>query len=225
MLHWHTLKQTEAARLRQIQYRAARVCTGALMFTNQSRLEVDLSWETIAERAKFLGLSIFHKIHLNLTRPLIKSCLPEINNNNTCASGTYKKLPFKSKKYSDSFFPKFSQLWSSLPKSQRELRDFTLFKKQLKGMFKPKKQKHFNLGNKLSNTLLCRLCVGRSFLKSHGFAINLSLTDKCISGDFDTVQNYFLNCFLFKTERLVLLAKINSIYPPPLFRQPFTKRS
>ena len=214
VLYWHTLKQTEAARLVQIQYRAARVCTGALMFTNQSRLEADLSWESIAERVKFLGLGIFHKIHLNLTRPLIKSCMPEINTNNTRASGSYKRLPFKSKKYSDSFFPKFSQLWSSLPKSLKEERDFILFKTQLKSNFKPKKQKHFNLGNKLPNTLLCRLRVGRSFLKSHGFAINLSLTDKCICGDLDTIENYFLNCFLFKTERLILLAKINLIYPP-----------
>ena len=63
VLYWHTLKQTEAARLVQIQYRAARVCSGTFMFTNQSRLEADLSWESVADRAKFLGLSIFHKIH------------------------------------------------------------------------------------------------------------------------------------------------------------------
>jgi hypothetical protein len=62
--------------------------------------------------------------------------------------------------------------------------------------------------------LLCRLRVGRSFLKSHGFAINLSQTDKCICGDVDSIQNYFLNCFIFNLERSVLLAKINNIYPP-----------
>ena len=80
-----------------------------------------------------------------------------------------------------------------------------------------RKKKLVNLGNKLSNTLLCRLRVGRSFLKSHGFAINLSLTEKCICGDFDTVQNYFLNCFLFNTERLVLFSK-NQSNISPLFK-------
>ena len=63
------------------------------------------------------------------------------------------------------------------------------------------------------NTLLCRLRVGRSFLKSHGFAINLSQTDKCICGDFDIILSFFLSCFLFKTEDKFFLAKINSIYP------------
>ena len=105
----------------------------------------------ILERARFLGLSIFHKIHLNLTRPLIKTCMPVLNTYNTRASGTYKKIPYKSKKYSDSFFPKFSQLWSALPKSLREERDFTLLKPSLKVYLSQKK--NLNLGNKLPNTL------------------------------------------------------------------------
>ena len=81
---------------------------------------------------------------------------------------------------------------------------------------KPKKQtkKHYTIGKKLPNTLLCRLRVGRSFFKSHGFAINLSQTDKCFCGDVDSIQNYFFNSFLFKTERLVLLSNVNNIYPP-----------
>ena len=77
-----------------------------------------------------------------------------------------------------------------------------------------KKLKHYNIGNKLPNTLLCRLRVGRSFLKSHGFAINLSHTDKCICGDSDTILSFFFSCFLFQAERKVLLDKINNIYPP-----------
>ena len=98
--------------------------------------------------------------------------------------------------------------------SLREERDFIWFKTQLKSIFKPNKQKHFNLGNKLPNTLLWQLRVGRSFLKSHGFAIHSSQSDKYICGDFDTVQNCFLKCFLFITERHILLCKINSVYPP-----------
>ena len=35
------------------------------------QLEGDLCWESVGDRAKFLGLSIFHKTHLNLARPII----------------------------------------------------------------------------------------------------------------------------------------------------------
>ena len=55
VIYWHTLKPSEAARIKQIHYRAAKICTGALHFSSQSKLEEDLSWETIDNRAKFLG--------------------------------------------------------------------------------------------------------------------------------------------------------------------------
>ena len=107
VLYWHTLKPTEAARIKQIQYKASKLCTGALHFTNQSRLEADLSWETIDDRAKLLGLCIFHKIHLLQTRPIIRRCMPEINANITRQSGTYKQFRYYSLKYKNSFFPFF----------------------------------------------------------------------------------------------------------------------
>ena len=48
VVYFHNLKVTEIARLNQIQYRAAKLCTGALHFTSQTKLEDDLGWETIA---------------------------------------------------------------------------------------------------------------------------------------------------------------------------------
>ena len=60
VLYWHSLKQTEAARIRQIQYRGARIVTGALPFTSQSKLESDIAWETTDNRARLLGITIFH---------------------------------------------------------------------------------------------------------------------------------------------------------------------
>ena len=84
----------------------------------------------------------------------------------------------------------FSSLWSKLTKSNRDERDILVFKDNLKLMYKPKKQKHFNYGDKWANTLLCRLRVGRSFLKSNGFQINLSNTDRCWCGEEDRT-NFF----------------------------------
>lgn len=190
VLYWQTLKPTEAARINQIQYKASKLCTGALHFTNQSRLEADLSWETIDDRAKLLGLCIFHKIHLLQTRPIIRRCMPELNTNITRQSGTYKQFRYYSLKYKNSFFPFFSVLWSKLKSSLRCERDINVFKTSLKETYKPKKQRHYFYGNKLSNSLLCRLRVGRSMLKSHGFAINLSCTDRCFCGEIDDIKHF-----------------------------------
>ena len=213
VLYWHSLKQTEAARIRQIQYRGARIVTGALPFSSQAKLESDIAWESTDNRAKFLGLTIFHKIHLGLTRPLIRTCMPSINTNNTRGAGCYVVPRNYSRNYKNSFFPLFSSFWSKLNKTIRNERDIYIFKEQLKLLFKPKRHKHFNYGNKLANTLLCRLRVGRSFLKSHGFQINLSHDDKCWCGEEDKTENFLLSCFLFQKERNEMLTKVQIIIP------------
>jgi hypothetical protein len=107
VLYWNNLKQTEAARIRQIQYRGAQIITGALPFTSQSKLESDLALETFDDRYKFLGLTIFHKIHLGLTRPLIQTCMPQINTNNTRGAGCYILPRFTRISYKNSFFSFF----------------------------------------------------------------------------------------------------------------------
>ena len=76
VVYFNSLKSAEISRLCQLQYRAAKLCTGALHLTSQASLEQDLAWETLADRSLFLGLSLFHKVHLNQTRPLIKKAMP-----------------------------------------------------------------------------------------------------------------------------------------------------
>ena len=88
-----------------------------------------------------------------------------------------------------------------------------VFKSLLKKTFKPKRHKHFSYGDKLSNSLLCRLRVGRSMLKSHGFAINLSSTDRCFCGEIDDIKHFFVFCFIWQEERQDLFLKLNQILP------------
>ena len=114
---------------------------------------------------------------------------------------------------SNSFFPKFAEIWSSLDKSTRSS-DILDFKSKIKSTLKPKRQKHYSSGNKYANSLHCRLRVGRSFLNSHGFAINLTTTDKCsFCNKAETVKHYFFSCSKFKDEQNTLFASILQIFP------------
>ena len=56
------LKQTDIARLENVQYRAAKIVCGALHFTNKDKLNSELGWESIIERGDILGLNIFKKL-------------------------------------------------------------------------------------------------------------------------------------------------------------------
>ena len=91
----------EIVRLNQIQYIAAKLASGALHLTSQIKLNLELGWETISERAEFLGLSIFHKIHLFQTRPLIQNCMPLLIINNNRSQVGYQLFQSKYVKYSN----------------------------------------------------------------------------------------------------------------------------
>ena len=106
IVYFHSLTQTQLARLSRVQYRAARLVTWALPFTSQVKLEKDLAWPSLSERADFLSLTVFHKVTLNLTRPLFKRCMPSIryNTTNTRSSVPYNPFPYKHEFFSKTFF-------------------------------------------------------------------------------------------------------------------------
>merc|ERR1712082_526646 len=66
-----TLKLNDLKRLEQIQYRASKLVTGALHLTSAEKINKELGWESIKTRIDFLGLSLFHKINTDETRPLL----------------------------------------------------------------------------------------------------------------------------------------------------------
>ena len=63
------------------------------------------------------------------------------------------------------------------------------------------------------NSLLCRMRIGQSYFKSHGFAINLSSSERCMCGAVDENKHLLLFCFIFQEERQTMLSKINLIIP------------
>ena len=75
----NNLKLTDLARLDNLQYRAGKLVTGALHFNNKENLNNELGWESFKTRIDFLGLSLFHKIHRHETRPLVRTCVSNID--------------------------------------------------------------------------------------------------------------------------------------------------
>ena len=105
-VYFHNLNQLDVEKLNRIQYRAAKLVTSTLHFTSREKLESELGWQTIKHRADYLGLTLFHKIHCNATRPLVKSCMPSISTrqNNLRSQTVYVEFPFTGMKHRNSFF-------------------------------------------------------------------------------------------------------------------------
>ena len=66
-----SLSNKQIATLEKLQYRAARLTTGAMIRTSGDKMYKDLGWETIKTRILFLSLCLFRKVHTNATIPLI----------------------------------------------------------------------------------------------------------------------------------------------------------
>ena len=219
IVFFHNLKQTQLRRFSQVQYRAAKLCTGALHFSSQVKLEEDLGWESLAKRAEFLGLTAFHKISSYETRPLVRKCLPErkVKVRNTRSKETFvnfKFTKFQNDNFMRSFFPHFTRLYNQFDDDMVNSNTYE-FKMKLKLRYKPKRQKHYERGiSKYSNSLHTQLRVGRSRLAAHGFAINLSDTDKCtVCGKIENTKHYLISCQRFAAERKTLFDGINSYFP------------
>ena len=215
-IYANTLKQTELARLERVQYRAAKLVTGALHFTSKEKLNLELGWETIKTRIEFLGLSLFHKIHLHETRPLIRNCLSKLDFERKYvlrSKGGYLPYPNYGTKFINSFFPFISKLWNNLPLST-QCKDLLDFKDQLKIDMKPRKIKHYSKGSKIGNALLTRFRTGRTTLNLHRFTIGQVDEPSCIChAKEESSKHYLLDCFLYAVERQTLFSLVEHYIP------------
>ena len=57
-VYYKTLRQNELQRLENVQYRAAKIVSGALHLTSREKLNKELGWESISERGDFLSTRI-----------------------------------------------------------------------------------------------------------------------------------------------------------------------
>ena len=60
-VYFGSLRVTEINRFEQIQYRAAKLVTGALKYASKVKPNIELDWKSLQTRHDCLGLSLFHQ--------------------------------------------------------------------------------------------------------------------------------------------------------------------
>ena len=89
-----------------------------------------------------------------------------------------------------------------------------VFKSKLKLLLKPPRYKFFNVGDKISNALVCRLRVERRYLHAHSFIIGRAKSPECWCQEpIESTQHYILHCWLFKVERVTLYNLVKLVLP------------
>ena len=99
--------------------------TGALHFTSKHNLNNELGWKTFVVRGNMLSLSFFHKVHLHETRPLIKTCMPKLDFENTCntrSNGGYIPLKYKDPNFEEEKNSQYTETVEFTPQKYSTLR-------------------------------------------------------------------------------------------------------
>ena len=187
-----SLNDSQLKILDNLNYRAARLVSGAQKYTSCEKLLKDLAWEDTRARIKYLCLCQLYKIMSHMTTPLVHECLPPLLNHRYPTNRTFEHYPFMSNFFVNSFFPYSIKQWDQLDPELRKEHDFAVFKAKLKETIKPSKFKHFNVGYKYPNQLHTQLRVGRSSLNSHLYPIGLSNTKSCPCGFANESVEHFL---------------------------------
>ena len=149
-----SLSNKQIETLEKLQYRAARLTTGAMIRTSGDKMYKDLGWETIKTRILFLSLCLFRKIHTNATRPLIRKCLPQTNlqkqvrtrQDKLVNSYYYNEFTEREAFFQNSFFPKITKLYDRIPNHIKNTSDFSEFKERLYIHLRPKKMNPLTMG-------------------------------------------------------------------------------
>ena len=207
-----SLNAMQLKKLDSLNYRAARLVTGALKFTNSEKLLNELGWESTSKRIEYLSVTLFYKITKNITLSVYE-CLPPLLNSNYPTNRTYQHYPFMCNFFTNSYFPYAIKKWDTLDPQLRNEPDFTVFKLKMKEILKPHKFKHFNCGFRYPNTLHTHLRLGRSSLNSHLYEIGQSTTKSCKQCGFHTesCEHYLLDCVAFANERVQLFQKLEGL--------------
>jgi hypothetical protein len=74
---WDGFCSRDADKLEHLQFEAAWIITGLPKFANKESLYFETGWETLSCRRRRRKLTLFHKIHSNITPEYLQDCLNE----------------------------------------------------------------------------------------------------------------------------------------------------
>ena len=206
-----SLNNQQLEKLDNLQYRAAKIVTGALKFTSKENLQRELGWENTRTRIEYICLTQFHKIVHRETTPLIRDCLPPLLKSKYPTKRTFEYYKDKKRALENSFFPFTIKRWDALDNNIKGLYASD-FKLKLKEILKPSRFKHFNCGYKYPNTLHTQLRLKRSNLNAHLHPIGLAASPACRCGfATESVRHFLLYCDLYTLAREQLFIKLQGL--------------
>ena len=201
---YHNQSKDSMDLLDKLQYQSALIVTGCWKGTSRVKIFSELGWESLADRRILHRLSLFYKIKNNDAPEYLCSLALE-------------SVPQRcTDRYKISFFPHCYKLWNEIDGDIRTSTSLPSFKSKYIQRIRPLRKSCFSIRNRYGLSLLTRIRVGHSDLRSHRFNKNFNcLSPLCACGiEDETPEHFFLRCPRFVTQRHTLFDSITDILNP-----------
>ena len=213
---WDNCTQYEKDELEKIQVEAARIATGTTKLISLTNLYKEICWEKLQKRCDDLKLTLFYKMHNNLTPNYLSSLIPQqveaISRYNLRNAQDIRNIRTRTSLYYNSFLPSTLRQWNDLSSETRQSTSLNSFKRLLK-MDKISVPQYY-YGNRKAQMLHTRERTGCSALNFDLFIKNISDSPMCVCGSIENVQHFFFHCNLFHRQRVLLLNAVSNLCTP-----------
>jgi hypothetical protein len=213
-------KETKIAILKEvetIQYKAARIITGAWDKSNRLALYKNLGWESLEDRRTMRKLCILHETLENKFPRYLSAIVEKQQHVSKRLQDARILVEIPSNRLlGQSFFPSTISDWNKLDQETRLVKSRAKFKNILLNKIRPKKDSYFGLMNNDKVKYITILRMGLSPLKEHkfryGFEEELRTGPNCAVCDIpETTEHYLLYCRSFRLSRTTLFEKVSEI--------------
>ena len=213
---WDNCSKQMVDLLEGVQYRAAKIISGAINRTSHNIVYNEMGWETLGERRKRQRLKVMYKtvnhqapsyLQHNIRRHADANARYELRHENNI--GTYRA---RTSAFHNSFFPKTIREWNSLDTDTKSAGTLETFTSKLT-VDDPVDPKLYCMGDRALSILHAKMRMLCSNLNDHLFShIHVIDSPQCQCGfQRENNKHFLLDCPLFFNERADLFNKLNAI--------------
>lgn len=205
---WDNCTQQEKQDIEKIQLEAARIATGTTKLVSLNSLYQEIGWDTLESRRRKQQLTLFFKMHNNLSPVYLSSLVPPLVNNmsryHLRNANDYQTIGARTNQYYHSFLPTVVREWNNLSEETKQAESVNLFKYRI-NQGKTLVPKHFYAGNRKLQMLHARLRTKCSSLNHDLFVKNIVDSPLCRCGEIENTNHFFFHCSFYNDQRRELI--------------------
>ena len=216
---WDGCTDSESDLLEHVQYKAAKIVTGAMKGTSKQRLMQEIGWEDLKTRRAIHKLLLYFKIVNNLCPSYLVDLLPllvsERTNYSLRTASNYSIFASRTDHFKRYFFPSTTSLWNDIGNDIHCLDSIGSFKKALFSSYNVSSYNAtFDFAIDRFNAIFhTRLRLDTCALNYYLFKIGCKESPACFCGFYnESVNHFFLECPLYSAPRTNFLSSAARIF-------------